>query len=433
MGRQTAAPAIDVDQSLADRPGAAWPKGFFVSNQDSAAAGTPPLSTIVYLAFAAGVSAMTMRINDALLPQLAQTFGVPLATTAQVVSLYALAYGATQALWGPVGDRFGKYRVVGWVMLGCMLASAACALAGSFGQLRAARVVSGMLGAAIIPLAIAWIGDVVPYERRQPVLARFLIGQISGLAAGVWLGGVAADHLGWRIPYWVLTVLYGLAGAQLLIGRRRLAAEHAGHAASAAQPLSRMAADFRQVLRQRWAQTLLLTVFLEGTFLFGPLAFVASHLHLRLGVSLTVAGSLMMVYGAGGLVYALGARRLVRGLGEVGLARAGAVSLCLGLGALALAPNWVFGVIGSLSAGLGFYMLHNTLQVNATQMAPKARGAAVSIFAASFFMGQAAGVTLTGWLTTHIGSGAAIGIGGVALLCIGLGFGQALARRHAGH
>ena len=254
MGRQTAAPALDVDQPLADRPAAARPKGFFVSNQDSAAAGTPPLSTIVYLALAAGVSAMTMRINDALLPQLAQTFGVPLATTAQVVSLYALAYGATQALWGPVGDRFGKYRVVGWVMLGCMLASAACALAGSFGQLRAARVVSGMLGAAIIPLAIAWIGDVVPYERRQPVLARFLIGQITGLAAGVWLGGVAADHLGWRTPYWVLTVLYGLAGTQLLIGRRRLAAEHAGHAASAAQPLSRMAADFRQALRQREGQ-----------------------------------------------------------------------------------------------------------------------------------------------------------------------------------
>ncbi|MDD3650950.1 MAG: hypothetical protein PHC73_05620, partial [Immundisolibacter sp.] len=92
---------------------------------------------------------------------------------------------------------------------------------------------------------------------------------------------------------------------------------------------------------------------------------------------------------------------------------------------------WVFGVIGSLLSGLGFYMLHNTLQVNATQMAPQARGAEVSIFAASFFMGQAAGVTLTGWLTTHIGSAAAIGIGGVALLCIGLGFGQAVARRHA--
>jgi predicted MFS family arabinose efflux permease len=395
-------------------------------------AGSPPLLAIVCLSLAAGASAMAMRINDALLPQLAQIFGVPLATTAQVVSFYAMAYGASQVLWGPVGDRFGKYRVVAWAVLACALASLACAFAGDFGQLRAARVLAGMLAAAIIPLSIAWIGDVVPYERRQPVLARFLIGQITGLAAGVWLGGVAADHLGWRVPYFVLAGLYGVVGAQLFVGLRRLPPGSSGRAGSAvASSLTRTLGDFREVLGGRWAQILLLIVFLEGSFLFGPLAFMAAHLHERLGVSLTVAGALVMVFGAGGLVYALGARRLVRELGEAGLARTGAVFLCLGLGAIAAAPSWIFGIVGSLLAGLGFYMLHNTLQVNATQMAPRVRGAAVSIFAASFFLGQAAGVTLTGWVSARIGSGPAIGLGAAALLGVGLGFGQVLVRRTA--
>ena len=392
-----------------------------------AADAPPPLLAIVFLSLAAGASAMGMRINDALLPQLSQLFGTPLATTAQVVSLYALAYGATQVLWGPVGDRFGKYRVVGWAVLGCELASLACALAGDFDQLRAARVLSGMLAAAIIPLSIAWLGDVIPYEQRQPVLARFLIGQIMGLASGVWLGGVAADHLGWRVPYAVLTALYAVVGVQLMIGQRRLAST--AHTAPA--PVRRTAADIREVLRTRWAQTLLAIVFLEGACLFGPLAFVATHLHLRLDVSLTVAGSLLMVFGLGGFVYALAARRLVRGLGEVGLARAGAVCVSAGLGCTAAAPSWVFGVLGSLLAGLGFYMMHNTLQVNATQMVPRARGASVSMFAACFFLGQATGVTLTGWLAASIGTGRAIGIGGAVLLGIGLAFGQALSRRKA--
>ena len=395
-------------------------------------AGSPPLLAIVCLSLAAGASAMAMRVNDALLPQLAQIFGVPLATTAQVVSFYALAYGASQVLWGPIGDRFGKYRVVAWAVLACALASLACAFAGDFGQLRAARVLAGMLAAAIIPLSIAWLGDVVPYERRQPVLARFLIGQITGLAAGVWLGGVAADHLGWRVPYFVLAGLYGIVGAQLFVGLRRLPPGSSGRAGSAvASSLTRTLGDFREVLGGRWAQILLLVVFLEGSFLFGPLAFMAAHLHERLGVSLTVAGALVMVFGAGGLVYALGARRLVRELGEAGLARGGAVFLCLGLGAIAAAPSWIFGIGGSLLAGLGFYMLHNTLQVNATQMAPRVRGAAVSLFAASFFLGQAAGVPLTGWLSPRIGSGPAIGLGAAALLGIGLGFGQVLVRRRA--
>jgi len=373
---------------------------------------------------------MAMRVNDALLPQLAQIFGVPLSTTAQVVSFYALAYGAAQVLWGPVGDRFGKYRVVFWTVVACALASLACAQAGDFGQLRAARVLAGMLAAAIIPLSIAWIGDVVPYERRQPVLARFLIGQITGLATGVWLGGVAADHLGWRVPYFLLAGVYSVVSVQLFIGLRRLPPASSGRAGSAvATSLTRTLGDFREVLGGRWAQTLLCIVFLEGVFLFGPLAFMAAHLHQRLGVSLTVAGTLVMVFGAGGLVYALAARRLLIRLGEAGLARTGAVFLCLGLAAIAFGPSRLFAVLGSLLAGLGFYMLHNTLQVNATQLAPRVRGAAVSMFAASFFLGQSVGVTMTGWLSVRVGSGLAIGLGGGALLCIGLGFGHVLVRR----
>ena len=48
--------------------------------------------------------------------------------------------------------------------------------------------------------------------------------------------------------------------------------------------------------------------------------------------------------------------------------------------------------------GLGFYMMHNTLQTHATQMAPERRGAAVSSFAACFFLGQSAGVGVAGLL-----------------------------------
>jgi MFS family permease len=49
-----------------------------------------------------------------------------------------------------------------------------------------ARTVAGTTAASIIPLSMAWIGDVISYERRQPILARFLIGQIFGLSTGVF-------------------------------------------------------------------------------------------------------------------------------------------------------------------------------------------------------------------------------------------------------
>ena len=44
----------------------------------------------------------------------------------------------------------------------------------------AARLASGLFAAWIIPMGMAFVGDVVPYERRQQVLGRYLTGQITG-------------------------------------------------------------------------------------------------------------------------------------------------------------------------------------------------------------------------------------------------------------
>jgi predicted MFS family arabinose efflux permease len=183
-----------------------------------------PPGAIACLALAAFASGLSMRVNDALLPKLVSEFGVTLGTAAQVISLFATAYGLAQLFFGPVGDRFGKYRVIGWAAAACAITAAACALAPGFDALRVARVLAGATAAAVIPLSMAWIGDVVPYEQRQPVLARFLIGQIVGLTTGVWLGGFAADHLSWRAPYVLIAVLYAMTSAALWALNRRPAA-----------------------------------------------------------------------------------------------------------------------------------------------------------------------------------------------------------------
>ncbi len=46
--------------------------------------------------------------------------------------------------------------------------------------------------------------------------------------------------------------------------------------------------------------------------------------------------------------------------------------------------------------GLGFYMVHNTLQTNATQMAPQARGTALAIFSSVLYFGITTGVAIAG-------------------------------------
>ena len=79
--------------------------------------------------------------------------------------------------------------------------------------------------------------------------------------------------------------------------------------------------------------------------------------------------------------------------------------------------------------GLGMYMLHATLQTNATQMAPEARGLAVSTFANALFLGQAAGVWLAGLAIDRIGFPPVFAALGLALTLLGAFFAALLARR----
>ena len=72
----------------------------------------------------------------------------------------------------------------------------------------------------MIPLAMAWIGDVIPYERRQPILARYLSGQILGIVFGQAAGGVLGDLIGWRGAMLLLGAAHVIAGILLIIDLR---------------------------------------------------------------------------------------------------------------------------------------------------------------------------------------------------------------------
>ena len=388
-----------------------------------------PRSAVVALAFAAFASGISLRVTDALLPRLASEFDVSIGAAASVITVFAIAYGLSQLFFGPLGDRFGKYFVIGWACVACSLTALSCAVAPNFGALLGARVLAGATAAAIIPLSMAWIGDVIAYEQRQPVLARFLIGQIMGLSAGVMVGGFAAEHLGWRMPFFGVAAIFVVIGAVLLSVDRRLPSHARQVRRTEGSAWARMLFEFSQVLAVKWARVVLVTVFLEGLFLYGAFAYIVSHLHLVYDVPLSTAGTVVMLFGFGGLLFALGVAALVRRLGEVGLTRWGGSFVTLAFLTIAFSPVWWMAIPASFLAGLGFYMLHNTLQINATQMAPERRGAAVSAFASCFFLGQSAGVGLNGLLLSRIGTAGIIAGGAVGVLAVSWNFSRLRARR----
>jgi predicted MFS family arabinose efflux permease len=185
---------------------------------------------------------------------------------------------------------------------------------------------------------------------------------------------------------------------------------------------------YLELLRSPRARPVLFTVGLEGFLFFGSFGFAGAYLKQRFGLSDSVTGLLVAGYGVGGLVYSALAPRLVRRLGETGLVAAGGVVLCACFIALAVLPSLAAIAVVMLFVGLGFYLLHNTLQTRATEMAPQARGAAVSFFALFLFLGQAIGVAVFGHLIEVAGYATAFVTGGVGLLVLAFVFRGRIAR-----
>lgn len=366
------------------------------------------------------------RICDPMLPELSKVFQVPIGETAQVVSMFAITYGLMQLVFGPIGDRWGKYKVVMLATLGCCVGSVLSAMSEGLHFLVLARIGTAASAAAIIPLAMAWVGDQVPYERRQETLAKVGLGTMLGITAGQLFGGLLTDTLGWRWAFGMMASLFCIVGSMLW--------RHAQHIEKPKQAYVATHGfwgQLVQVARDPWARTLLSIALLEGASVFGMLAVTAAHLHHTHGISLTLAGGTTALFGFGGMLYMATAKYTIRRFGEIGLARYGGLTLGLSFLLIAFTPWWPLAIPACFFAGFGFAMFHNTMQAKATQMVPTARGTSVTLFAGFLFFGQSLGVLVFAKLMAYAESAHVMAWDAVGVTALTWYFGYALIHRNA--
>src|SRR3984893_14220240 len=153
---------------------------------------------------------------DSLLPQVGADLHTTVGAAAMVITAYAITHGSIQLIIGPVGDRFGKYRTVSFACVIGTILVAVCGMVSTLPQLALARLATGAAAGWVIPISMAYVGDVTPYDRLQPILARYLTGQILGQLFGQDAGGVLGDLMGWRNVFFVLAGMFVVASAGLV-------------------------------------------------------------------------------------------------------------------------------------------------------------------------------------------------------------------------
>lgn len=376
------------------------------------------LVTHLLLAFGVGcyASALGTRLLDPMMTLIGTDFMAEPRQTALLASAFALPYALIQPVLGPIGDALGKRRVVGWSLLGLAVAALLCALAPSFWWLFAARILTGLTAGGTMPLTLAVFGDSVPLVRRQVAISRLLMFAIAGQVSGGALAGVLAPVLGWRgvLALSALTALAGWFAARGGPKEPRL-------------PLN-FGQSFRRtgtILANPAARLLFGAVFIEGCLIFGLFPYLGPLLVERGLGGATQAGLSIAGFGLGGFFYTLLAGIILRAIGQAGLIRLGAICVATGLLSVGLASVLFMVPTGTILMGFGFFAVHGSIQTRVTEVAPHARGSAVSMHAFWFFLGQSIGPLAFGLLAAPAGVLPAVMLCGAGML--GLGF--YLARR----
>jgi predicted MFS family arabinose efflux permease len=377
------------------------------------------LNIIGFLVFA---SALSVRAIDPVVPQIAADLGISPTTAAMLAAGFA-AYGLAQPVLGPIADAFGKARIMTICLLLLAISSFLSAVVTDFWLLFVLRIVAGAACGGSFPVGMALVSDFVPLAQRQVMIGKLLTATISGNLLGAAVSGVVADFIHWRGMFVGLGVISVAATLLGIYGLRDL--PH-----SEPQPLDvrSVLARNRAIFAIRAARICYGTVALEALFLFGIFPYVAVLLAKGGEPRASIAGLVVAAFAVGGMIYSLSVRRLLQVLGQKQIMMAGGLFAALGLVIVSTSPPWQVQAVAFALMGLGFYMLHASIQVYVTEFAPAARSSAVAFHTFSFFVGGGISPVLYGIGLDRFGPGITLSIAAAAMVLIGIVSAQLLVK-----
>jgi MFS family permease len=373
-------------------------------------------------------------ILAAVLPRMQAELALTNAQAGLLATAFLVAYFITSPIFGALGDRLSRTKLMAVGVCGWSLATVATGIMRSFGQLMTARSFVGIGEAAYATISPALISDYFPRSQRGRAFAVFYVAIPVGAAVGYLLGGLIEPALGWRAAFYVV----GLPGVVMAL--LALTAPDPPRGAtedSAATTPQSIAVTLRGFARNpAYAGTVL--GYTAYTFALGGLAFwMPKFLEEVRGVDLSranfVVGSVTVLAGlggtfAGGYLGDFTAARMKHGqLWICGLSSAGAIVptwLALTVSDAPAYVVWLFAAEFLLFLSTGPV---NVVIVNVVPVGARAMAMAVSIFTIHL-LGDAISPPIIGMLADMSGLAravlivpAAVALSGVLWIVTGIG------------
>jgi len=238
-----------------------------------------------------GLGALSIDMFLPSLPAIAAAFAAPPATVQLTVTLFLMAFAASQLIYGPLSDRFGRR----WVLIGGLglytVAGLACALAPTISVLIGARILQALGGGAGPVVARAVVRDLYERERAARMFSYMsMVQSLNPMLAPV-VGGYVHEAFGWRAIFFVLAVFGACFVALMAAGVRET---NVRRDPTALQP-GQMGRNLGELLGDR---SYLAYVLVNALMFGGQFAFISGSPFVLIGVLGVSPGVFGLCFGA---------------------------------------------------------------------------------------------------------------------------------------
>lgn len=326
-----------------------------------------------------------------LLINISKDLHISISSAALSVTSYMLFFGLLTIVFGPLGDRFGKLRILKIAAFGTSVLSIACAFATSLPMLISLRAVNGAFAAGILPVTIAFVGENSAHGMRQNIIGKVMGMMFLGGAAATVIGGVLAFAGSWRLVYSV----YGIAELILALGLLKVADTGSGKN----DKLS-FGDVYWKALSNKSLIMVICIILLIGFSVLGSFAYLGKLIQDKTGFNILFVGLMLSFYGIGTLAGGKNAGTIRKKIGNRFLVYAGILGF-ISLFSLAFTNNLIITGAALTGFGMSFIFLQSTLVTVAQELLPNLRGTVMSLISFSMVIGGSLGTSINGFILNY--------------------------------
>jgi predicted MFS family arabinose efflux permease len=353
-----------------------------------------------------------------LLVTIASDLQIRVSQAALSVTAYMLAFGLFTIILGPMGDRFGRARILILSSFGTAIFSCMSIFVTNLPFLIGIRIANCAFDAGIMPVSHAIIGESYDDSERQNAIAKLLGMMFLGGATGTAIGGAISYISSWKTVYFC----YGFC--ELIVAF--LLVKKLEQRSGTIQKLKYIQI-YSQALNNNRLLGVLFVIILNGLCIIGTFPFSGELLKQVTGYNVLQIGLILSMFGVGGIIAGRRVAFIRQKIGSRLCLLAGIVG-AISVFLLSFATHLAVLIVAFAGFGMAFVMLHSTLVETAQGVIPQLRGTIMALVSFCVFTGSGVGTIINKQIMEHgaitnIFRASAIlllGIGLIALIILNL-------------